>query len=84
MCYIAGTFSFAYNGYCFRSSSLLCAVGLYIKWLDPQCLLVITEVVRLRFDCLSNHEFDGFDSFRGLFAIIIIKAELKKSEGNLG
>ena len=37
------------NGYCFKSSSLLCAVGLYTKCLDPQCLIVITELVLLRF-----------------------------------
>ena len=37
------------NGYCFKSSSLLCAVGLYTKYLDPQCLIVITELDLLRF-----------------------------------
>ena len=53
------------NGYCFKSSSLLCAVGLYIKCLDRQCLLVITELVLLRFTVkaiLSSF----FDTFREL------------------
>ena len=37
------------NGYCFKSSSLLCAVGLYIKCLNPQCLPVITKLILLRY-----------------------------------
>ena len=60
-----------------ESSSLLCAVGLYIKCLDPQCLTVLLKLVLLSFYCLSNLEFGSLIRLGNWFNCLLLLMHIR-------
>lgn len=59
------------NCYCFKSSSLFCMPGLFIKCLDLQCLLVITDSGSPSFYCLSNLELNYLIRLGNCFLLLM-------------
>ena len=53
-------------------------VGLYIKYLDPQCLLVITELVLLK-----NLEFDSLIRLGNWFDCLLLLMQIRPKRAEL-
>ena len=81
------------NGYCFKFSSLLCAVGLYIGCLRSAMFTTLRKLLLLAFYRLSNFDFSSILWFvLGIRLIAFyhnwmfvrkFKAKLRKAEANL-